>query len=101
MTREQAVALLRDRPVDFAHLLGFTKLGELHNRWIVDMVTGRGDKTLQASRGTYKTTCVSVALACIIILKPKKRTLFMRKTDGDVKEVIRQVQKILKDPHTQ
>lgn len=100
MTREQAVALLRDRPADFAHLLGFTKLGELHNRWIVDMVTGRGDKTLQASRGTYKTTCVSVALACIIILKPRKRTLFMRKTDGDVKEVIKQVQKILKDPHT-
>lgn len=85
----------------FARMLGFTKLGDLHNRWIVDMVRGRGDKTLQASRGTYKTTCVSVALALIIILLPKKRTLFMRKTDGDVKEVIKQVNKILKDPHTQ
>ena len=100
MTREQAVAFLRDRPVEFSHMLGFTKLGALHNGWIREMVQGREDKTLQASRGTYKTTCVSVALALIIILLPKKRTLFMRKTDGDVKEVIKQVQKILKDPHT-
>jgi predicted phage terminase large subunit-like protein len=65
------------------------------------MVTGRTDKTLQASRGTYKTTCVSFALALIAILLPNKRTLFMRKTDADVKEVIKQVQKILTDPHTQ
>ena len=50
---------------------------------------------------TYKTTCVSVALALIIILLPNKRTMFMRKTDTDVKEVIKQVQKILQDPHTQ
>lgn len=82
-------------------MLGFTKLSSLHNKWIVDMVRGKDDKTLQSSRGTYKTTCVSVALALIIILLPNKRTMFMRKTDGDVKEVLKQVQKILLDPHTQ
>ena len=101
MTREEAVHFLIKNPVKYAHLLGFTKLGDLHNRWIVDMVRGKEDKTLQASRGTYKTTCVSVALALIAILLPSKRTLFMRKTDTDVKEVIKQVQKILLDPHTQ
>ena len=101
MTRDQAISFLCNRPVEFAHMLGFTKLGEIHNEWIMDMVRGKGDRTLQASRGFYKTTCDSVALAEIIILLPTKRTLFMRKTDGDVKEVIRQVQKILKDPHTQ
>lgn len=82
-------------------MLGFTKLGDLHNDWIIEMVRGKDDKTLQASRGTYKTTCVSVALALTAILLPNKRTLFMRKTDSDVKEVIKQVQKILLDPHTQ
>lgn len=50
---------------------------------------------------TYKTTSVSVALALIIILRPNKRTLFMRKTDDDVKEVIKTVKKILLDEHTQ
>lgn len=101
MTRQQAVDFLLTRPVDFAHMIGFTKLGELHRGWIMDMVRGKEDKTLQASRGTFKTTCVSVALALIIILLPNKRTMFMRKTDTDVKEVIKQVQKILQDPHTQ
>ena len=101
MTRQQAVDFLLTRPADFAHMIGFTKLGDLHRGWIMDMVRGKEDKTLQASRGTFKTTCVSVALALIIILLPNKRTMFMRKTDTDVKEVIKQVQKILQDPHTQ
>lgn len=100
MTREQAVNFLLEKPYLFAHMLGFTKLTELHNGWIIDMVRGKEDKTLQAHRGSYKTTCVSVALAIIIILMPRKKTLFMRKTDTDVKEVIKQVQKILLDPHT-
>lgn len=100
MTREQAVNFLLEKPYLFAHILGFTKLTELHNGWIIDMVRGKEDKTLQAHRGSYKTTCVSVALAIIIILMPRKKTLFMRKTDTDVKEVIKQVQKILLDPHT-
>lgn len=101
MTRQEAIDFLLERPADFARMLGFTKLGSLHNKWIIDMVRGTDDKTLQASRGTYKTTCVSVALALIAILLPNRRTLFMRKTDGDIKEVIKQVQKILLDPHTQ
>lgn len=95
MTRQQAVEFLRDKPYKYAHLLGFTKLTKLHNDWIRQMVKGKQDHTLQGSRGTYKTTCVSVALAIILILLPNKRNLFMRKTDTDVKEVIKQVQKIL------
>ena len=100
MTRADALGLLLDHPIKFAHLLGFTKLIDIHNEWIKEMVRGREDKTKQASRGTYKTTCVSFALAIIIICLPRKKTLFMRKTDTDVKEVIKQVKKILADPHT-
>lgn len=100
MTRQEAVDFLLYNPVKYAKLLGFNKLSTLHNDWIVDMVIGKEDKTLQASRGTYKTTCDSVALAEIIILLPRLRSMFMRKTDTDVKEVIKQVQKILRDGHT-
>ena len=101
MDRKQAIDFLIERPAAFARLVGFSRLDDLHNRWIVEMLRGQDDKTLQASRGTYKTTSVSVALALICILLPNKRTMFMRKTDNDVKEVIKQVQKILLDPHTQ
>lgn len=101
MSREQAVRFLITKPYKLGHLLGFTKLKKLHNRWIVSMIKGKEDKTLQASRGTYKTTCVSIALALIMILLPNKRIMFMRKTDTDVKEVIKQVAKILKSPQIQ
>ena len=100
MNRQQAVDFLKYRPVKFARLLGFDKLSDLHNDWIMDMVRGKEDETLQAHRGSYKTTCVSIALSEIIILLPRYRTMFLRKTDNDVKEIIKQVQKILSDPHT-
>lgn len=100
LTRQQAVKFLLDRPVDFAKLIGFDKLTEIHNEWLKEMIVGKDDYTLEAHRGSYKTSCVSVALAIIIILLPNIRTMFMRKTDSDVKEVIKQVQKILMDKHT-
>lgn len=101
MTREQAVRLLLDHPVKVAHALGFTKLTDLHNEWIKDMVRGKEDETLQSHRGSYKTTCVSIALWEIFILLPNLRTFFMRKTDTDTKEVINQVKNILKHPISQ
>lgn len=101
MDRKKAVEFLITKPASFGRLVGFTKLTDLHNAWILDMLKGQGDRTLQAHRASYKTTCVSIALALIIILLPNKRTLFLRKTDADIKEIIKQVQKILKDPHTQ
>lgn len=101
MTRQQAVTFLIDHPAKFAHMLGFDKLTDLHNDWIRDMLLGKDDTTLQAHRGSYKTTCVSVCLCLLIILRPNDKTLFMRKTDDGVKEIVRQVQKMLEDPHTQ
>lgn len=103
MTRQQAIDLLIRHPLKFAHMLGFTKLTDLNEAWLKDMMPSKNkaDASLQAHRLSYKTTCVSITLARIIILLPNKRTLFMRKTDTDVKEIVRQVEKILSDPHTQ
>ena len=95
MTRDEAVTFLIEQPYKLAHLIGFTKLTEIHNKWIIDMVRGTDDRTLQAHRSSYKTTCVSIALSLIVVLMPRLRTMFMRKTDSDIKEVIRQVRKIL------
>ena len=95
MERKQAVDFLLTYPYRFGHSVGFTRLTELHNGWIKEMIKGKEDKTLQAHRGSYKTTCVSIALALIVVLLPNCKTLFMRKTDNDIKEVISQVKKIL------
>lgn len=101
ITRRQAVEFLRDKPVKYAHLLGFNLLTDIHNDWIREMVLGKEDYTLEAHRGSYKTTCVSLAIAETMLLLPSLRTLFMRKTDDDVKEIINQVRKIMESPHTQ
>lgn len=101
MTRSEAVKFLRDKPYKVGILLGFTKLTKLHNDWMKCMLKSKTDKTLQAHRGSYKTTCVSIVLAILMVLLPNKRILFMRKTDSDVKEIIKQVQNILLDPHFQ
>lgn len=94
-TRAEALALIREHPERLGRACGFTLLTDLHGGWIRDMVLGTEDETLQAHRGSYKTTSVSVALAILMIVKPNETVAFMRKTDTDVKEVLLQVQSIL------
>ena len=59
------------------------------------MLLGRGDFTLLAHRGSCKTTCLSLALAITLCTRPSRNLLFLRKTDRDVEEVLRQVHRIL------
>ena len=101
LNRQEAVEFLIEYPYLFGHMLGFKDLSEMHNDWMRSMILGEDDETLQAHRGSYKTTCVSIVLAVIIIVYPLDKTMFMRKTDTDVKEVIMQVKNILLSPVTQ
>ena len=87
--------LIIDEPYKIGHWLGFTDLTELHNEWIQMMMFSKLDETLLAHRGSYKTTCISIALALLMLIKPNMPIIFLRKTDTDVKEVIKQVAKIL------
>ena len=98
-SKKQILNLLIKHPARFGNLVGFNKLKELHNDWIRSMILSKCDKTLQAHRNSYKTTCVAIALAILMIVFPNKRILFVRKTDDDVKEIVRQVKKILLTTH--
>ena len=95
LTKYDYLDLLYDEPYKIGHWLGFTDLTELHNEWLKDMIFGEDDETILAHRGSYKTTCVSLAFALKMIVKPNRTTIFIRKADDDVKEVINQVSKIL------
>lgn len=97
-TREDYIRVFREEPARVGHMVGFPDLKPLHNEWMKEMLCGREDMTLLAHRLSYKTTCVSVVLAIYIALLPRLSTLFMRKTDTDVKEIILQTQKILTHP---
>ena len=94
--RQDLVDFIYECPRDIAVKFGYDKLTDLHNWWIKDMVFGKGDHTLQAHRGSFKTTCLVIAFAFIIVLFPGDRTIFMRKTDADVAEVLAATASVLK-----
>ena len=89
------VETIKKNPVVVGHQLGFELLTELHNEWMIEMFSGTEDKTLQAHRGSYKTTCVAIVLALFIVCKPNVKIAFFRKTDRDVRDIINQIQKML------
>lgn len=93
--QQKYIDLIINEPVKIGQLLGFNDLTDLHNEWLKMMLFETEDETLLAHRGSYKTTCLTLAIADHMILFPNKNIIFLRKTDTDVKEVINQVSKIL------
>lgn len=89
------LTVVRERPVEFGRLNGFERLTELHNDWIKSFLLGREDLTLLAHRGSYKTTCLAIAIALSMVVFPNRMIIFMRKTDGDVAEIVLLIQKLL------
>jgi len=90
------VNLLMHNPIQIARWLGFADmLDDLHGEWIKTMMLSRRDETILAHRGSFKTTCLTIAIASLMILHPSRNIIFLRKTDSDVKEVTRQVTKLL------
>lgn len=91
-----ALELLVKHPAQAARWCGLTRLtDELHGPWLREMIAGQDDMTLLAHRGSYKTTCLAFAMAVMLVIYPKRNLIFMRKTDDDVVEIIRQVKLIL------
>jgi len=91
----ETLVKIKEHPVKFGRMMGFDRLTDLHDEWMRLMLFSKTDKTIMAHRGSYKTTSVAASIALIMMFWPNKRLAFMRKTDGDVKEVIAQVRKML------
>ena len=88
---------LLDHPDEIGRMVGFKDLTEeLHGKWIHEMVYGDGDYTLQAHRGSYKSSCLAVAISLLLVIFPKQNIIFLRKTDHDVSEMLGMVSKILR-----
>ena len=90
------VKQIREHPELLGPEVGFTDLTELHGKWIRNMVFGSGDYTLQAHRGSYKSSCLAVAIALLLVLQKDRNIIFIRKADNDVSEMLGMVSKILK-----
>ena len=94
--KEQTIHLLTKEPYKVGHFVGFKDLTELHNIWLKDWLYGTGDSTTQAHRGSFKTTDLALFLALNAVIHPTEDTIFLRKTDTDVAEVIRLTARIMR-----
>lgn len=96
MTAQEKARWFIANPAALGRALGYTDFrDDLHGNWIKRMVTSEDDMTLQAHRGSYKTTCLCVAISLLMLWHPDQNIIFLRKTDGDVAEVIKTVNRIL------
>lgn len=87
---------IKTEPYKIARAVGFSDIREFpHNEWMQEFIFGHEDYTLLAHRGSYKSSCLSVVIALLMILQPNKNILFFRKTDTDVSEMLSMVTKAL------
>lgn len=68
---------------------------DLHGKWLDAMINGKDDLTILAHRGSYKTTCLTIALAVLLCCHPKQNIIFLRKAEDDVAEVIKQTRQLI------
>jgi hypothetical protein len=93
--KKQALDLIWRNPIEIGHWVGFKDLTSLHNEWLRSFLYESDDQTLQAHRGSFKTTTLSLFFAIHCIIKPNETLLYFRKTGSDVAEVARQTANIL------
>lgn len=93
--KQQIKDLLWNEPYLIGKWVGFKDLTELHNKWLRAFLYGNKDQTLQAHRGSYKTTTLSLFFALHTVIMPNETVLYFRKTGGDVAEIARQTVNIL------
>ncbi|MEG0678942.1 MAG: hypothetical protein RR439_03765 [Carnobacterium sp.] len=96
LSKQDCLDIIIEEPVKIGHWVGFEDLEDIHNEWIKSFLFAEEDETLLAHRGSYKTTCLSIAIALMIVIYPKLSIIFLRKTDTDIIEIVKQVAKILR-----
>lgn len=96
MTDREKASWFIAHPAALARALGYADMrDDLHGAWIRRMLTATDDMTLQAHRGSFKTTCLCEVIALLMVWHTNQNIIFLRKTDGDVAEVIKTVKRIL------
>jgi hypothetical protein len=82
-------------PHKFGWLCGKEKLTQMHSDWI-KYVWGKGDRTLQAHRGAYKSTaCVEVGMLWWLLFHPNDRIALVRETAIEAWSALAAIKRII------
>lgn len=93
---KDVVNFVKNYPYLIANEVGFKDIKkDPHNEWMKKIINGDDDYTLMAHRGSYKSSCLSVCIALIMVIFINENIIFLRKADNDVSEMIRMVKKAL------
>lgn len=94
-SKQEILTLIWNNPIEVGHWVGLKDLNQLNNLWLRNMLFRTDDYNMQAHRGSYKTTTLSLFFALHIVLRPNETLLYFRKTSTDVWEIARQTKNIL------
>lgn len=90
------LALVAEQPHLIGHLVGKTKLTELHSKWIWEVWGPEEHTALQAHRGAYKTTAVT-EIGCIwwLLFHPSDRIALVRETWTEANNTLQTIVKYM------
>jgi hypothetical protein len=92
MIDEKALRIIAREPHKLGRIIGKDKLTPLHSRWILYCWDSNGPRALQAFRGGYKTTAVTLVGSIVwMLFHPNDRIAIIRKTFRAAADVIRAV----------
>lgn len=102
-TRDEVVELLTTEAHVVGRMLGhgYDLLEEIHGNWIREWILNPSNFKVmvhQAHRSSFKSTCLRLAVAIMIVLKPLTTIIVLRKSEDAVKELVMGVSKILDTP---
>lgn len=94
MSGEQ-ISNLFTNPQELGHLLGYRRLKPIHGEWITKMISSTHNYGLLAHRGSYKSSCLVIAIVLFTLLYPNKTIAVARKTEKDCQNTIAEIRKHL------
>jgi len=102
MNDEETLRIVAREPHRLGRLVGKDKLTPLHSKWILYCWDSDGPRALQAFRGGYKTTAISIIGSVVwMIYHPNDRIAIIRKNFKAAAEVVRAIAEAMERPEIQ
>src|SRR5574343_38244 len=94
---EAHLLYIRHHPHILGHIAGFTKLTEMHSRWILHIWDTNDHQALRAHRGSYKTTAITVIGSVWWLLFHPDDRIIIRKTFTDSMAAVNTILQVMAD----
>lgn len=96
---ESNIEQIRQYPHILGHIAGRDKLTELHSEWIKYVWTSGKSVSLNAHRGSFKSTAlIHIGVPWYLLFNPDARICIVRKTYADAADAVATIAKVMEQP---